>query len=58
MSVNPYVVVAEHYWLVDKTQTPDGLCPGGCECRLGTDDADRMDCACDNICCMVQQEDR
>lgn len=22
-------------------------CPGGCGCRLGTDDADRLECGCD-----------
>jgi hypothetical protein len=26
-------------------------CPGGCECRVGTDDADRLDCGCDGGCC-------
>ena len=28
-----------------------GLCPDGCGCRLGTEDADRLDCACDGPCC-------
>jgi hypothetical protein len=27
------------------------LCPGGCGCRLGTDDADRRECGCDGGCC-------
>jgi hypothetical protein len=27
------------------------LCPGGCGCRLGTDDADRTECGCDGGCC-------
>lgn len=27
-------------------------CPNGCGCRKGTDDSDRMDCACDGPCCM------
>ena len=27
------------------------LCPGGCGCRLGTDDADRLECGCDAGCC-------
>jgi hypothetical protein len=27
------------------------LCPGYCGCRLGTDDADRHDCGCDEGCC-------
>lgn len=26
-------------------------CPGGCGCRLGTDDADRLECGCDAGCC-------
>lgn len=26
-------------------------CPGGCGCRLGTDDADRRECGCDGGCC-------
>jgi hypothetical protein len=26
-------------------------CPGGCGCRLGTDDADRSGCGCDGGCC-------
>lgn len=26
-------------------------CPGGCGCRLGTDDADRLECGCDEGCC-------
>jgi len=26
-------------------------CPGGCGCRLGTDDADRFECGCDGGCC-------
>jgi hypothetical protein len=27
------------------------MCPGGCGCRLGTDDADRRECGCDEGCC-------
>lgn len=27
------------------------LCPGGCGCRLCTDDADRFECGCDGGCC-------
>jgi len=27
------------------------LCPGGCGCQLGTDDADRRECGCDGGCC-------
>ena len=27
------------------------LCPGGCGCRLGTEDADRNECGCDGGCC-------
>ncbi len=31
---------------------PDILvCPGGCGCRAGTDDADRRECGCDEGCC-------
>jgi hypothetical protein len=30
--------------------TADGLCPGDCGCRLGTDDADRFECGCDEGC--------
>lgn len=26
-------------------------CPGGCGCRLGTDDADAGECGCDGGCC-------
>jgi hypothetical protein len=29
----------------------DRMCPGGCGCRLGTDDADRFECGCDEGCC-------
>jgi hypothetical protein len=29
----------------------DEMCPGGCGCRLGTDDADRLECGCDAGCC-------
>ena len=28
-----------------------GMCPGGCGCRMGTDDADRFECGCDGGCC-------
>jgi hypothetical protein len=27
------------------------LCPSGCGCRIGTDDADRSECGCDAGCC-------
>lgn len=27
------------------------LCPGGCCCRLGTEDADARECGCDGGCC-------
>ena len=27
------------------------LCPGNCGCRLGTNDADRFECGCDEGCC-------
>jgi len=27
------------------------LCPGGCGCRPGTDDADARECGCDGGCC-------
>lgn len=27
------------------------FCPGGCGCCLGTDDADRFECGCDEGCC-------
>jgi hypothetical protein len=27
------------------------MCRGGCGCRLGTDDADRRECGCDEGCC-------
>lgn len=26
-------------------------CPTGCGCTVGTEDADRYDCACDGPCC-------
>lgn len=31
-------------------------CPYGCGCQLGTDDADRRDCACDGPCCYECRE--
>jgi hypothetical protein len=31
------------------------MCPGGCGCRLGTDDADRRECGCDEGCCEARQ---
>lgn len=37
---------ADHYDRIAGT-----LCPGGCGCRLGTDDADRFECGCDEGCC-------
>jgi hypothetical protein len=27
------------------------LCPGGCGCRLGTEDADARECGCEDGCC-------
>jgi hypothetical protein len=33
----------------------DEMCPGGCGCRLGTDDADRRECGCDEGCCEARQ---
>ncbi len=27
------------------------MCPGGCGCRLGTEDADMRECGCDEGCC-------
>ena len=44
--------LAEH-----KSHTPSDayealpLCPSGCGCRVGSDDPDRHDCACDGPCC-------
>lgn len=35
----------------DGKEAPAGPCPGGCGCRLGTDDADRSECGCDGGCC-------
>jgi hypothetical protein len=32
------------------------LCPNGCGCRLGTEDADHRDCACDGLCCYDEIE--
>jgi hypothetical protein len=34
-----------------KCSSTNPLCPGGCGCRLGTDDADRSECGCDGGCC-------
>ena len=31
-------------------------CPDGCGCRLGTEDADAKECACDGPCCMECRE--
>lgn len=31
-------------------------CPDGCGCRLGTEDADAHDCACDGPCCIACRE--
>lgn len=33
------------------TADPVTLCPGGCGCRLGTEDADARECGCDGGCC-------
>lgn len=27
------------------------MCPDGCGCRLGTEDADARECGCDGPCC-------
>lgn len=35
------------------TWAPRPLCPNGCGCRKGTNDADRTECACDGPCCMA-----
>jgi hypothetical protein len=32
------------------------LCPNGCGCRLGSEDADARDCACDGLCCYDEIE--
>lgn len=32
------------------------LCPNGCGCRLGSEDADARDCACDGLCCYGEIE--
>lgn len=32
------------------------LCPNGCGCRLGSQDADSRDCACDGLCCYGEIE--
>lgn len=32
------------------------LCPNGCGCRLGTEDAEARDCACDGLCCYDEIE--
>ena len=34
-----------------EAEGPVPMCPGGCGCRLGTDDADRFECGCDEGCC-------
>lgn len=31
-------------------------CEGGCGCRYGTDDPDRLDCACDGPCTEADDE--
>jgi hypothetical protein len=31
------------------------MCRGGSGCRLGTDDADRRECGCDEGCCEARQ---
>jgi hypothetical protein len=33
------------------------LCPTGCGCRIGTEDADRADCGCDGPCCWDSWDD-
>lgn len=48
---DPYIgtMAAEH---VQEFERPAPVpCPGGCGCRLGTDDADRFECGCDEGCC-------
>jgi len=32
------------------------LCPNGCGCRLGSEDAEAADCACDGLCCYDEIE--
>jgi hypothetical protein len=32
------------------------LCPNGCGCRLGSEDAEARDCACDGLCCYDEIE--
>lgn len=33
------------------------LCPGGCGCRLGTEDADARECGCDGGCCGEDEQE-
>lgn len=35
---------------------PVEMCPAGCGCRLGTEDADARECACDGPCCFDEAE--
>lgn len=32
-------------------------CESGCGCRYGTDDPDRLDCACDGPCCCAEHDE-
>ena len=38
--------------LIDKAKR----CESGCGCRYGTEDPDRLDCACDGNCCNAPYE--
>jgi hypothetical protein len=35
---------------VTDTPEPEVMCPEGCGCRLGTEDADARECGCDGPC--------
>lgn len=44
-----------------ETPTPSSVsatCPSGCGCRRGTNDPDRLDCACDGPCCFDEDWDQ
>ena len=40
----------------EATTVPDRMCPERCGCRLNTDDADRLDCACGGPCCFDEED--
>ena len=44
------IAVIDERWGVTIAQPADE-CPGHCGCILGTDDADRFECGCDQGCC-------